>query len=148
MCWENYPEVSVTSTSALKIVRKWYIIYLSICFTYPHLVPSGQFLLLHLEFQRFKFTLHCYCNRLRMTCVVMIVTVAAEKQRVAEEVANMLAVSIEVDTNFTQTYDAIHVKQFWTSVIYWIYNCPLNNLSVELIFIQGESMLYSFATHR
>jgi hypothetical protein len=60
----------------------------------------------------------------------------------------MLAVSIEVDTNFTQTYDAIHVKQFWTSVIYWIYNCPLNNLSVELIFIQGESMLYSFATHR
>jgi len=29
--------------------------------------------------------------------------VAAEKQRVAEEVANMLAVSIEVDTNFTQT---------------------------------------------
>lgn len=47
-----------------------------------------------------------------MACVVMIVTVAAEKQRVAEEVANMLAVSIEVDTNFTQTYDAIHVKQF------------------------------------
>lgn len=90
----------------------------SICFTLSHLVPSVHFFLLHLEYQKFRFTLLCYCSQLRMTCVVTIVTVAAEKQRVAEEVANMLAVSIEVDTNFTQTYGAIHVKQCRTSVIY------------------------------
>ncbi len=36
--------------------------------------------------------------------LIFLMTVAAEKQRVAEEVANMLAVSVDIDTSASKAY--------------------------------------------
>lgn len=52
-------------------------------------------------------------------------TVAAEKQRVAEEVANMLAVSVDINTSASKTYVDIPVVTITLSAKTFCIHSPI-----------------------